>query len=202
MKLIIRKEVESTKLREKQRYGRNKNTHINHTYINSGTYRKKFDKISSDKELNRKVYRIAKKILHHRSGTMFEDMYWIDIDTGKVIALETNQIKERKIRYSKATKKSIMKYENLLVIHSHPSSMPPSINDFNSALRNSYQVCLICCHDGKIFLYNSNNHVMEFFYKNTVAKYRKMGYNEYDSQIHALLQFQKKGDISFKEVQP
>jgi len=133
---------------------------------------------------------------------MFEDMYWIDIDTRKVIALETNQIKERKIRYSKATKKSIMKYENLLVIHSHPSSMPPSINDFNSALRNSYQVCLICCHDGKIFLYNSNNHVIEFFYKNTVAKYRKMGYNEYDSQIHALLQFQKKGDISFKEVQP
>lgn len=189
-----------TELQEKQRYGRNKNTHINRTYINSGEYRKKFDQISDDKELNRKVYQIAKKILQHRSGTMLEDMYWIDIDTCKIVASETEQKKERKIMYSKATKRNILQHKKLLVIHSHPSSMPPSINDFNSALRNRYQVCLVCCHDGKIFLYNSNNHVIELFYKNTVAKYRKLGYNEYDSQIHALTQFQKKGDISFKEV--
>ena len=39
---------------EQQRYGRNKDTIINHTYIESGEYRNKFDGISDDKELNRK----------------------------------------------------------------------------------------------------------------------------------------------------
>lgn len=46
---------------ERQRYGRNKDTTINHTYINSGEYRNKFDRISNDSELNRLVYQIAKK---------------------------------------------------------------------------------------------------------------------------------------------
>lgn len=25
----------------------------------------------------------------------------------------------------------------------------------NSALKNKYQICLVCCHDGKIFMYQS-----------------------------------------------
>ena len=70
-----------SELQEKQRYGRNKETIINHSFINSGEYRKKFDEISDDKELNRKIYQIAKKMLMHRSGTLLEDMYWIDIDS-------------------------------------------------------------------------------------------------------------------------
>ena len=129
-------------------YGRNKKTLIEHSYIESGEYRRKFDKISNNKELNRKVYQIAKKMLHHRSGTLLEDMYWIDIDSAKVIASETKQTGNGKIKYSRATMKKIAKHNNLLTIHTHPESMPPSINDFNSAYRNQYQVCIVCCHDG------------------------------------------------------
>lgn len=190
----------NTELQEIQRYGRNKNTVINHSYVNSGEYRKKFDRISDDRELNRKVYQIAKKILKHRSGTNYEDMYWIDIDSLEIIASETDQKQKNKIKYSKATKKAISRYENLLVVHSHPNSMPPSINDFNSALQNKYQICLVCCHDGKIFMYHSNNYVIEFFYRNTVAKYKRKGFNEYSAQIEALSIFQEDGDIFLKEV--
>lgn len=46
---------------EEQRYGRNKHTSINHTYIQSGTFRKKFDCISNDKTLNRIIFQLAKK---------------------------------------------------------------------------------------------------------------------------------------------
>lgn len=63
---------------ERQRYGRNKDTAINHTYINSGSYRRKFDFISDSSELNRLIFQLSKKMLEHRSGTRFEDMYWID----------------------------------------------------------------------------------------------------------------------------
>ena len=190
----------NTELQESQRYGRNKDATINHSYLNSGEFRKKFDQISDDKNLNRKVYQIVKKMLQHRSGTHYEDMYWIDIDSLEIVASETDQKSHSKIKYSKATKKSIAKYENLLVVHTHPDSMPPSINDFNSALHNKYQICLVCCHDGRIFMYQSNNYVIEFFYRNTVAKYRKRGFSEFEAQMKALSVFQEDGDIFLKEV--
>lgn len=107
----------SNELQEVQRYGRNKTSTINHTYINSGHFRNKFDQISNNKILNRKVYQIAKKMLNHRSGTLFEDMYWLDIPTLKIIAKETNQKNPNKIKYSKATKKAIAKRKKLLTIH-------------------------------------------------------------------------------------
>ncbi len=59
---------------EGQRYGRNKDTAINHTYINSGSYRRKFDFISDSSELNRLIFQLSKKMLEHRSGTKFEDI--------------------------------------------------------------------------------------------------------------------------------
>ena len=59
---------------EAQRYGMNKETYLNSTYINSGVYKKKFDTISNSKKLSRVLYKIAKKMLVHRSGTKYEDM--------------------------------------------------------------------------------------------------------------------------------
>ena len=87
-----------------------------------------------------------------------------------------------------------------MVIHTHPNSMPPSINDFNSALKNKYRLCIVCCHDGKIFMYHSKKHVVELLNRGTIAKYKKMGYGDYESQILALKELQNNGEISFKEV--
>lgn len=64
---------------EQQRYGRNKNTVINHTYIESGEYRRKFDKITDNKEIDRILYLKAKEMLNHRSGTLYEDLYLIKL---------------------------------------------------------------------------------------------------------------------------
>ena len=139
-------------------------------------------------------------MLNHRSGTLLEDMYWIDVTSKEIVAAETNQKKECRIQYSKTTVKSIKKHKNLLVLHTHPYSMPPSIRDFNSNLNNGYQIGLVCCHDGRVFMYQSVRYVVEFLYKGTVAKYKKMGYDDFEAQYNALLEYQQKGDIIFKEV--
>ena len=75
-----------------------------------------YDCISNNEELNRMVYKIAKKMLNHRSGTLYEDMYWIDIDTGEIVASEVNQKVEKGIKYSKATLREIKKHKNILKI--------------------------------------------------------------------------------------
>ena len=48
---------------EYQRYGRNKSTLVNKTYIDSGTYRKKYDKLSENTDVNKALYDSAKKSL-------------------------------------------------------------------------------------------------------------------------------------------
>lgn len=185
---------------EEQRYGRNKDTVINHTYINSGDYRKKFDGISSSPELNRLLYQLSKKMLEHRTGTKYEDMYWIDPKSVTTIAEQTGNDSEGKIEYTGNIISKIGKYNNLITLHSHPNSFPPSINDLNSNFQNNYDIGIIVCHDGKIFVYSSKQEIDEDYYKLKVEKYLKTGYNEYEAQINTLKELQSKFEIQVKEV--
>ena len=186
--------------KEEQRYGRNKETLVNHSYIESGEYRRKFDNISDNAELNKLLYQLAKKMLTHRSGTLFEDMYWIDPDTLEVVASETNCREEQRIIYSEATKREIRGREGLVTIHTHPSSFPPSLEDFNSSFENRNSFGVVCCHDGKIFMYSAEEEVA----KETFVFYEKKYYNqfrdEYKAQAKTCMQLKMTGKIFFKEV--
>ena len=53
---------------EEQRYGRNKDMLVNKSYIESGEYRRKFDKITNNLIVARRLYEVSKKMLVHRSG--------------------------------------------------------------------------------------------------------------------------------------
>lgn len=178
----------------------NRNTTINNTYINSGGYRKKFDNISSDESLNRLLFRLAKKMLLHRTGTLYEDMYWVDLETRKIVAEETDADIEEEVVYSAKTKNIIKKYNNLLTIHSHPNSFPPSISDLNSNFCNNYSIGIVVCHNGKVYMYIAGEEISQDYYNLTVAEYLKQGYNEYEAQVKALDEIKIKFKIKFKEV--
>ena len=47
-------------------------------------------------------------------------------------------------------KSAIDGYTGLITLHTHPSSMPPSINDFNTYHQRKYGISLVICHDGTI----------------------------------------------------
>lgn len=185
---------------EEQRVGRNKDTTINHTYISSGEYRRKFNSIFDDPTLQRLTFQLAKQMLFHRSGTLYEDMYWIDLDSLSVIAFELDAKQEEIIEYSKRTKEAIQKYDNILTMHTHPNSHPPSIQDFNANYANGYNLGIVLCHDGKIFAYYSEESVNENYFSAVVAKYKKNGYNEFEAQWNALTDVSKNFRIFFKEV--
>lgn len=185
---------------ENQRFGRDKETTVNHNYINSGEYKRKFDTISNSKELSRLLYKLAKNMLLHRSGSKYEDMYWIDLDTLEIIAKETNATWEKRIDYTRKTKKAIRKHHNILTIHTHPDSFPPSINDFNSNYEHGYEIGIIACHNGKVYMYSANERINTRYYKLVVEGYLKRGYNEDEAQLLALTEIQRNFDIRFKEV--
>lgn len=185
---------------EQQRKGRNKNTIIDYNYISSNRYRKKFDYISNDKKLNKLLYKIAKKMLLHRSGTEYEDMYWIDLINGKIVCKITDSKYKKKILYTTTIKKTIKKSENLLTIHTHPDSFPPSIDDINSNYDHNYEIGIVICHDGRVYMYSAEEKINVNYYKLIVEDYLKNGYNEDTAQIEALKELQKKFSIYFKEV--
>ena len=162
---------------EQQRYGRNKNTVVNKT-----------------------LYNCAKKALKHRSGTIYEDMYWIDGNTGKILASKTDSTQERAIIYTDDIKNAIEKNDNIITVHTHPSSMPPSIGDFNSAFRNGYNKGVVVCHDGKVFTYSSKQKVENRLYDMYIQGYVSDGLSEYEAQIQALEKLKSNYDIDFREV--
>lgn len=187
---------------EYQRYGRNKDTVVNHTYINSGVYRNKFDKITDDIVINRILYTKAKEMLNHRSGTKIEDMYWIDEITGEVIASAVNQTSDMEefINYTDAIKKAILGKTGLIAFHTHPNSMPPSAANFNSMLIHQYSIVFVVCHDGKIIQYIANEIINERLYSLYIQEYVADGYTEYEAQWKSLEKLKEIYDIDFWEV--
>lgn len=185
---------------EEQRYGRNKSTLINNAYIESGKYRRKFDKISNSLDVNKSLYNCAKSALKHRSGTELEDMYWVKEDTGEIVAKEIDMINKRSVIYSDKTKKAVKNDDNLIVLHTHPSIMPPSVADFNSCFINNYKLGLVICHNGKIFAYTSFEEINKKLYDMYVSSDIISGISEYDAQINALNKLKINFKIDFWEV--
>lgn len=186
--------------KEEQRYGRNKETIVNHIYIQSGEYRKKFDKLTDDGKINKLLYQKAKEMLYHRSGTLLEDMYWVDLKLGKIVASVLDSKDEQKIIYPDHVKEVIGQSNNLITMHTHPFSMPPSIADFNSVYSNHYCFGVIICHDGRIYKYFAKEKLKEDLQKLYMAIYFKKGYNEEKAQLESLRMIQRNYDMNFEEV--
>ncbi len=185
---------------EKQRYGRCKDTCIDHTYISGGEFRKKFDQISDSPELNKLLYNLAKKMLFHRSGTNYEDMYWIDAESVEVVAQVTDSIEESRVIYPHNIVNFLKMHSGLVTIHSHPAGLPPSIEDFNSNYIYGYNLGIVIGHNGKLYLYNSNEEIDKLYFELKVESYRSLGYNESESREKAIKFCMEKFDINYKEV--
>lgn len=185
---------------ENQRYGRDKSTLVNKTYIDSGEYRNKFDKIAENKNVSRTLYAKAKEMLKHRSGTMYEDMYWIDVKTGDIIASALNEKLKSSVTYSESIKKAISEKTNIIAMHTHPHSFPPSAADFNSAYLHGYKKAVVLCHDGKVFQYYSGEEISIKLCEIYIQDFIDEGYTEYEAQIKTLEKLKENYDIDFWEV--
>ena len=185
---------------EYQRYGRNKETLVNKSYIDGGKYRRKFDTLTNNAEVNKALYDSAKTELKHRSGTLLEDMYWIDGNSGKLICSVTNSTEEQSIVYSEKIKSTIKTNQNIVTIHTHPHSFPPSVDDFNSCYNNGYQFGVVACHDGKVFQYFSSQEINPTLYQLYLSEFLDKGLTEYEAQIKTLKKLKESYAIDFQEV--
>ena len=135
---------------------------INRKQIASAEYRRKYDALPENKDIQRKVCANARKMLRHRSGTKYEDLVFIDSETGKS-KTRTDYNKAFGVSPSKSMRKMIENADDYTIIgiHNHPHSSVPSINDLYCAKNRKYKYGIVACHDGTVYKYSVRGEINE-----------------------------------------
>ena len=136
---------------------KNQPTSVNWDYVNSPEYHEKFQGLTGNPDADETIYQKSLDILAHRQNTDMEDMYLINIKTGKVVGTQTHSEREKTVTYNDSLNKAVDKYRGDLVsIHNHPNSSPPSAHDFGANYKKGYRFGIIPAHDGTIYVYKNN----------------------------------------------
>lgn len=116
------------------------------------------------------------------------------------MASALNEKVTEEINYTKSIFNAINRRNNLITLHTHPNSMPPSMADFNSCFEHNYASCFVICHDGTIYQYISNQKVPSTLQYLYLQDFLRITHNERNAQIMALEKIKKSYDINFREV--
>ena len=130
-------------------------TIVNKHDIESPEYRKLFENFDESSKVKRIMYNESKTMLDHRTGTKYEDLTFIDSNTGDFIT-RNNFDKESQVEPTRRMYRMLRESEphSIIAIHNHPKSGTPSIDDIGCAYSRQYKYGVIACHNGSLFRYS------------------------------------------------
>lgn len=176
---IARYETKREEWLEFSTKGRIDNTIMARKVIESNTYSRKINKLPEDDAVRKNIKLEMIKMIKHRSGTLFEDLIFINSKTGEL--KRSDQFE--KIRAAKPTRKMLQMLNQteddvIIGIHNHPGSTVPSFSDIAVANIRKYKYGLIAAHDGNIFKYWIIGQIDKFIYDLAVANLNREGYTK------------------------
>lgn len=129
-------------------------TIVDNSIINSSEYRKTFDEFGESPRVTRSIFQRVKEMLTHRSGSEYEDMSFIDSQTGKFLTRSDYNVQKRCVP-SKAMQKMIRDADpfTIIGIHNHPNSTVPSIDDIEQVWLRKQKYGIVVCHNGNVYKY-------------------------------------------------
>ena len=106
------------------------------------------------------------------------------------------------MRYTKEARSVIEKYRgDLITIHNHPESMPPSSDDFDCNFQHGYLYGLTVGHNGNVFKYSSDMRVGRYFYSSYAVETHKPYLDEIENIKNAIaLMAAENADIKCEEA--
>ena len=185
---------------------------VNKEIVGSKEFRDKFSEITSDNNVNDTLYNKAIDILNHRNGTDYEDMHLISMIDGLVKGSQTKveyfdsvpeEERHQQVWYNKSLLSAIKLNggQNLISIHNHADSYPPSGADFKSQFDHGYKFGIVVCHNGDVYYYEvGNKKFTSKLYDMTVDKYVKLGYSKNEAYEVTLDQFEKDYGIKWRKL--
>lgn len=130
---------------------------VNEKLIASKSYRAKLFAAAGE-NIPETLHSDAVRMLRHRSGTAFEDLYVYDLETGERIgsvvdsALPKQAIPTDKL--ASAIEEHVKSGHRVAMLHNHPDSSMPSPSDLASLQATGASYGIIACHDGTIYRYS------------------------------------------------
>lgn len=133
----------------------NRNVYINRPLIFSNEYERAIESLGESKACTRNILTAARTMLSHHHGDKYEDLYFIDSETNKVLARTDYRVREQEVLPTKEMRNMAMNSSNIISIHNHPGSALPSIEDMVSCYYADYKYGIIACHGGTIYQYKT-----------------------------------------------
>lgn len=181
---------------------------VNWHIVKSKEYTEKFSFLSNDRKVVELAAQRARNILRHRDGVETEEIYAINLSTGKDVAKIINQNYIRGVKRTDKFTRSLLRTEQrgemILTLHNHPNSTPPSIADLNELWNNENVSGLVVCHDGTLYYYTRpKSKINKFDY--TVALRKVKSYNVYEKDEKRLMELtikelSKRKEFTFKVI--
>ena len=158
-------------------------TIVDKSAIGSTEYRKQFDNFDESVKVRRIMCQESRNMLYHRTGTKYEDLSFINTNTGKYIT-RNDYNKERSVKPTKRMIKMLndAKPYSIVAIHNHPGSYVPSLDDIGCAYERKYKYGLIACHNGNIFKYQVTGEFNPIIINSLLDKLQRIIYNSGNKQ--------------------
>ena len=173
-------------------------------YVHSREYSNKFKKLSNDVIVQKSIENRVKWALNNRDGVNTEELYAVDLDTGKEIARITDQHIPEGIMRTKKFESALYEADKsghrILLIHNHPKGLPPSIADINLLLNSKNITGITAGHDGSIYYYTKPRKQISDMDREVALKHFN-GYSELTAIEKALNLLSKKYEFYFEQLQ-
>ena len=127
-------------------------------FVESDHYGALFNNIADSAEADQSILSAAKTALNHRNGTDCEDLILLDSKTGEVLYKLDYCDVPHGVNYddkiNAVIEKAHAEGKEIISLHNHPQSYPPSLDDGASAFAHGYKKGVVVTHDGRVFVYS------------------------------------------------
>ena len=149
---------------------------INRNVIESNEYKRKFSGITGNSVVDESIYKYAKAGLIHRDGTNREDLYILSASKGTVLGKNVTSDEAFGVKPNESIRSAVINNQgDLIGLHTHPDSTPPTGSDFETAFKRGYHLGIVACSNGSVYTYGcANQFASARIIDDTIEKFKKM----------------------------
>lgn len=176
---------------------------VNWPEIQSDRFRKCFEQLSDNKKTIDAIENRAKWALSNRDGKNTEELYAIDLENGEEVAKIINQNIPKAVQRTAGFTRRLNAADNqgrkILLLHNHPSNLPPSLSDINALLKNKNVVGITIGHGGSVYYYSRPmTEIPEIDYRVAMRHFKE--YTDIEAMEKTMELLSKKYSFEFRKL--
>lgn len=158
---------------EDERSNGNRDVYINRNLIFSDKYIAAIKSLGETRYCSKVILDSARTMLQHHHGDKYEDLYFVDARTNKVLSRTDYTANEQEVLPTSAMKNMARNSTQIVSIHNHPTDTLPSFEDIKTCYLVGYKYGLVVCHGGDIFQYQTLEEINRVIYDSECSIYYK-----------------------------